>query len=250
MDRLQNKVAIVTGASSGIGLATADLFLAEGAKVAMVSRPSEHFQKIAEKNSGREGIALPYDISIESNWDEIVAKTLEAFGKIDILVNNAGIGLHTSGSYVDDFAQSSFDKVFSVNYYGAVYGMNRVLPKLQKGGSIVNVASVSGLHPIGDTAYSMTKAALINTTQQQALFWSQKGIRINCVCPGVTETNITAHVLSNPDSARYKRLLNMKMLAPVGKPEQIAKSILFLASDESDWITGIALVIDGGAMLN
>jgi NAD(P)-dependent dehydrogenase (short-subunit alcohol dehydrogenase family) len=255
--RLQNKTAIVTGASRGIGLAISEMFIKEGANVAMVSRPSEHLHREVERLNAAsyhsKALELAYDVSVEQNWDTIIHKTIDKFGKIDICVNNASMTVREPGAYVDNFSQQVFDKVFSVNLYAALYSMKRLLnlwSDSELKGNIVNILSTNAIHPIGNASHGSSKAALLSASKQQALFWAKKGLRINCISPGTTKTDLTKHIWDNPENARYIAKTSKSTLSPFGEPEDIAYAALFLASDEAKHITGINLIVDGGAILN
>jgi NAD(P)-dependent dehydrogenase (short-subunit alcohol dehydrogenase family) len=244
--RLANKTALVTGAGSGIGRACALAFVREGAEVALVGRRSSPLQQLCQEISGA-AVALPADLSLAADVDHVVAQTLERFGRIDILVNNAGILLPgTAESHTDEEWQQTFD----VNVR-AVWRLSRaVLPHMraQHGGSIINMASVLGLVAARNRlAYASSKGALVMLTRCMAVDHAPDKIRVNCICPGFVETPLTDGMLAhlpNPAAERERRA----QLHPLGlgRPEDVAGLAVYLASDESSWVTGAAFPVDGG----
>jgi meso-butanediol dehydrogenase/(S,S)-butanediol dehydrogenase/diacetyl reductase len=248
--RLEGKVALITGASSGIGRATALLFAREGAGLALGARREDRLKELLEEilAQGGRAVARRTDVSDESQVKELVDQALSAFGQIDILVNNAGIagGL----SPLEDQQEKEWLDVYRTNVLGTVFGTKHVAPHMikRKTGSIVNVASVAGIRSgAGGNAYSASKAAIINFTMTSACDLGEHNVRVNAVCPGLIETEMTKPVF---DLARQRgkewKLGSRCELRRYGHAQEVAHAILFLASDEASYITGQALPVDGG----
>jgi NAD(P)-dependent dehydrogenase (short-subunit alcohol dehydrogenase family) len=248
--RLEGKVAVITGASSGIGQATAVLFAREGARLALAARSQERLQETLDlvKKEGGEAIIKKTDVAVEEEVKDLIDATLETYGQIDILCNNAG----TPGdmSKLEDQDADTWRRVYETNVMGIVYGTKYVAKHMQERnhGAIVNVASVAGIRAgAGGNAYSASKAAVINFTQTSACDLGAYNVRVNVICPGLIETMMTKPVF---DYAREKgkmdRLGYRCELRRYGNPEEIGYAILFLASDEASFVTGQALAVDGG----
>jgi len=248
--RLNGKVAIITGAASGIGRATAILFGGEGAKLVLADADEEGLKETLElvRREGGEAITKRTNVSIEEEVKELIDSALGTYSQIDILCNNAGI----TGQIANLEEQTGDDwyKVYGVNVLGAVFATKHVAKYMQerKSGAIVNTASVAGIRSgAGGNAYSASKAALINFTQTAACDLGGFNVRVNAVCPGLIETGMTKPVF---DLARvrgkFDKLGSRCELRRYGRPEEVAHAILFLASDESSYITGQALPVDGG----
>ena len=245
--RLKDKVAIITGAANGIGLAAAKTFAREGAKVAMADfDESVGTQRAGELyEEGYEAAFFQVNVADRSSVDTMVQNVLGHFGKIDILVNNAGI---TRDGMLHKLAVEDFQKVVDVNLTGVFNCAQAVLPALiqQGSGKIINTSSVSGVYGnVGQTNYAATKAGVVGMTKTWAKELGRKGINVNAVAPGFIETGMTAKV---PE----KVLEQMKMLVPLGRlglPEDIANAYLFLASEESNYVNGTTLHVDGGIMM-
>ncbi|MGB9883208.1 MAG: SDR family NAD(P)-dependent oxidoreductase [Microgenomates group bacterium] len=244
--KLQNKVAIVTGAGSGIGQATAVLFAKEGAKVVVANRRVEKGEAtVAQiKNQGGEAIFIQTDVSRWEDVDNMVKKTVETYGKVDVLVNNAGIvrfgPLHQT-------SDQDWDDILNINLKGVFYGMKRVIPEMLKNGKgkIINIASIAGLVGFDQIGpYCASKGGVIALTREAALEYAKNKINVNCIAPGVIRTEMTAGMLE--DEMTKKGFENQTPYPRLGEPEDIANAALYLASDESDFVTGEVLVVDGG----
>lgn len=248
--RLDGKVAVITGAASGIGRATAVLFAREGAKLVLADVDEKGLKETLDLvgKEGGEAITKRTNVAIEEEVKGLMDSALRTYSQIDILCNNAGI----PGQIVNLEEQSGEDwcKVYAVNVLGAVFATKHVAKHMQerKSGAIVNTASVAGIRSgAGGNAYSAAKAAIINFTQTSACDLGGFNVRVNTVCPGLIETGMTKPIF---DLAREKgkvdKLGSRCELRRYGRPEEVAQAILFLASDESSYITGQALPVDGG----
>ena len=254
MNRLEGKVAIVTGGNSGVGAATAILFAKEGAKVVISARRKVQLEEIATKirEAGGEVLTVVTDISKPEDAKNLVAKTLEAYGKVDVLVNNAGV-LEEGLKPIDRVLDEDMNRIIDTNTKGSMYCMREVSAEMAKTGygSIINVASVAGVVGCGGAAYVASKAAIVGITRHTALRFAGTNIRCNAVCPGTIVTPMVADM--NPSN------LDPDMFGAMGKhsdlhvqpcmPEDVANILLFLASDESRAITGQSLVTDFGSTL-
>lgn len=244
--RLKNKVALITGAASGMGESTARVFAREGAKVVIADLLAHEGAKIAGSivASGGEAIFVQLDVADESQWQAAVRKTVAEYERLDILVNNAGI----SGAVPDLLDVEYFDKLMAVNTRGTFLGMKYAVPEMQKtgGGSIVNMSSISGFagQQFVHMGYNGAKAAIRVMSKSAAVQFGKDRIRVNSVHPGLMppmRTSVTA-----ADPALRERVLKTIPLGRAGEPEEAALAILFLASDEASYITGTELVVDGG----
>lgn len=251
MARLQGKVALITGGTSGIGEATARLFAVEGARVSFTGRRRELGEQIAAeiKASGGEALFVPGDVTDAAHCEQAVTATLAAFGRIDILFNNAGIVPHGT---IEETDEETWDRAFAVNVKG-VYWMTRLaLPimRSQGGGVIVNNASDWGIvGGPGHTAYSATKGAVVLMTKSVALDYARENIRVNAICPG--DTLVERWRTEHRDRAssfedELKAMGEALPLGRVGAVDEIARAVLFLASDDSSFMTGATLIVDGG----
>ena len=254
MGRLDGKVAMITGGNSGIGECTALLFAKEGAKVVISARRVAQLEAVAEKikAEGGEVLVVPCDIFKKEQCAEAVNKAVETFGKLDILVNNAGV-VDSGLEPIEKVTDETIDSLIDINAKGTLY-MAREAAKVMieaKAGSIVNVASVAGYTGGGGVAYVASKAAVIGMTKNIAMRCAVDKVRCNALCPGSVVTPMTSSM--NPANLDPNMMGAMAKHAdltlPVCKPDEIANTILFLASDEASAITGQVIVIDHGANL-
>jgi dihydroanticapsin dehydrogenase len=241
---IDGKVAIVTGGSRGIGFETAKLFSENGAKVVITSKNSQNLKDATNQISKL--LPIIADIRKEEDVKKVIEKTIEEFGKLDILVNNAGIFPRIK--QLHEISELEWNDVLDVNLNGQFRFTKFAIPYLQKSsGSIINVSSDAGLKAyegFNADAYSAAKAALIVLTKCWALEYAKDRIRVNCVCPGVVDTDMTKPFLQTEKDREF--MDNDHPLGRIGKPEEVAKSILFLASEDSSWTTGAILAVDGG----
>ena len=242
--QLKEKVAIITGGSRGIGFKTAKIFSENGAKVIISSKNPEHLEIAANQLKNTTPIAA--DIRNEKEVQNVVKETIKKFGKLDILINNAGIFPRIK--QLHEISELEWNEVLDVNLTGQFRFTKFAIPYLQKtSGTIVNVSSDAGLKAyegFNADAYSASKAALIALTKCWALEYAKDKIRVNCVCPGVIDTDMTKPFLKTEKDREF--MDKDHPLGRIGTPEEVAKSILFLASNDSAWTTGAILAIDGG----
>ena len=244
--RLQNKVALISGGAKGMGAVEAKIFAKEGAKVVIGDvLETEGKQIEAEINeTGGECLFVPLDVTDENQWNEAVAATLGRFGKLDILINNAGI--FRTGR-VEGTSSAEWDQVMDINAKGVFLGAKAAIPAMREagGGSIINLSSVAGLVGAAySTAYSASKGAVRLFTKSTAIQYATDGVRCNSIHPGVIQTDMTKEAIA--DSQFKAQRLDPTPLARLGQPEDVAYGALYLASDESSFVTGAELVIDGG----
>ena len=248
--RLEDKVAIITGAASGIGKATALLFAREGAKLVLADINEEALEEVVElvRREGGTAVAKRTNVADEEEVRNLVSLALDTYSHVDVLCNNAGI----AGAYpsVEDENADAWRAILDVNLMGAVYATKHVARHMQqrKSGSIVNTASVAGIRAgAGGNAYSASKAALINFTRTTACDLGGYNVRVNAVCPGLIETGMTQPIFDYARSSGKESKLGYRCeLRRYGRPEEVAAAILFLASDEASYITGQELPVDGG----
>jgi NAD(P)-dependent dehydrogenase (short-subunit alcohol dehydrogenase family) len=253
--RLDGKVAVITGGASGIGAATAALFVEEGARVVIGDMQTD----VGEQTAGRLGsscVFQPCDVSKEDDVAALVEAASSRWGSLDVIYNNAGFG--GAIGPVDSLTEDDYDITFDVLLKGVLFGMKHAarVMKAQESGSIISTASVAGLQTsYAPHLYNVAKAGVIQLTRSVANELAEQNIRVNCICPGFIATPLAAGApLSTTDAEVTERRLqrmrdqgeDSQPLKRVGEPSDIAKAALFLASDDSEWVTGIELVVDGG----
>jgi meso-butanediol dehydrogenase/(S,S)-butanediol dehydrogenase/diacetyl reductase len=248
--RLEGKVAVITGAASGIGRATALSFAREGAKLVLADWAEEGLKKTQElvQKEGGQAVIKKTNVAIEEEVKALIDLAFQTYSEIDAVCNNAGITGQLAG--LEDQDGEDWQKVYAVNVLSAVYTTKHVAKYFQKrrSGVIVNTASVAGIRSgAGGNAYSASKAALINFTQTAACDLGGFNVRVNAVCPGLIETGMTKPVFDMArERGKFEKLGSRCELRRYGRPEEVAAAILFLASDEASYITGQALPVDGG----
>lgn len=239
--RLETKVALITGGARGMGAAEALLFAREGAKVIIADILEAEGKKVETAISEARGEAffVRLDVTKASDWHSAIAETVARYGKLNVLVNNAGI---TDRASLEETSEEAWDRLLDVNAKGVFLGTKLVMPEMRKagGGSIINISSVSGMVSIGYPAYNASKGAVRAFTKNVAVEYSKDNVRVNSIHPGAIWTPMTDTSIS-----RAQRGSTIP-IGRVGEPEEVAFGVLFLASDESSYMTGSELVIDGG----
>jgi NAD(P)-dependent dehydrogenase (short-subunit alcohol dehydrogenase family) len=244
---MDGKVAVITGAASGIGGACALRFAREGARIAAldIAKPSaEHRDALAKAAS--DVLWAELDVRDEASIERAIAAVLARFGRIDALVNAAGV---SGFGAVDVLEASEWDRVLDINLKGTyLVSKHAVRPmKAQRSGSIVNLASIEGLEGMpGQAAYNASKGGVVVLTRNMAIDYGPLGVRVNCLCPGYIETPMTAMLRGGPLAHIHDQFVAMHMLGRAGQPEEVAACALFLCSDDASFVTGHALVVDGG----
>ncbi len=242
--RLQDKVAIITGAARGMGAAEARIFAKEGAKVVLGDIQVEDGQTVTQEiiDAGGQAIFIEMDVSKQSDWQRTIDAAISNFGKINVLVNNAGIIERDS---LEETTEETWDKIMAVNAKGVFLGTKAVIPHMKAagGGSIINISSISGMISVGYPAYNASKGAIRVFTKSAAVEYARDNIRVNSIHPGTIWTSMSTYKRAFTREERAKTI----PMRRVAEPEEIAYPALFLASDESSYITGSELVIDGGA---
>jgi len=248
--RLTGKIALITGGGTGIGRACALLFAREGARVAIAGRRREPLEETAEeiRALGGEALAVQCDVSKAADAARAVAETAARFGGLNVLVNSAGILSTTS---VEATSEEEWDRVMAANLKGPYLMSRAALGELRKagGGSIVNIGSILGLVAYRDrAAYCASKGGVTMLTKAMALDHAREGIRVNCICPAIVETDMVKAVIDKaPDPAAVRRARTATIpLGRMGRPEDPAHMAVYLASEESSWVTGAAFPLDGG----
>jgi NAD(P)-dependent dehydrogenase (short-subunit alcohol dehydrogenase family) len=231
--RLQDKVVVVTGGASGIGAATCLRMSEEGAHVVVLdASPGRTF----------DGLALPVDVRDEAGVRQAFEQIAGRYGRVDVVVNNAGVAVRHA---VHEADEADWTRILDVCVMGAFLCSKAALPLMTSGASIVHISSVTGITGVRSrAAYSSAKGALVALAKNMAMDYAPRGIRVNCVCPGFVRTPLTAALTSDPD--RCRRLTALHPLGRLGEAGDVANAIVFLSSEEASWITGHALVVDGG----
>lgn len=247
--RLRDKVAVITGAASGIGRAAAEIFSKEGAKVVVVDWKEEGEEVAGRiRDEGREAIFVLADASDPPQVKGMVKRTLEAFGRMDILYNNAAVGYSTPivvGS-VEELPEEDWDRVMRINLYSVYLCCKYSIPELRKTkGVILNTSSIMATGAVpGADAYTASKGGIISLSRSLAKKLGPEGVRVNVICPGTIATPMIAPILEDPEAVRRSEA--RIPLRRLGRPEEVARAALFLVSDEASYITGAVLFVDGG----
>jgi 3-oxoacyl-[acyl-carrier protein] reductase len=243
---LEGVRALVTGAGSGIGKAIARRLAAGGCRVAAMDVQEERVSEVARmiRDEGGDALAIAADVAKQEDVDRMTAETVSAFGGLDVIVNNAGVG---SAAFIESVKDPEIERVFAVNLVGVIRITRAATPHLKESGRgrIVNVASVEGIRGSGLLpVYSATKAGVIGVTRANAVELARFGVTVNAVCPGPIQTEMLSPLLA--DEGYLKKLIKGVPMRRLGVPEDVAGAVAFFASDESSFITGNVLVIDGG----
>jgi len=254
MSHMTDKVALITGASSGIGRATAEAFAAKGARVVLAARREEELATLVKEIEARGGkaTAIRTDVSVAGDVEKLVVHALETFGRLDYAVNNAGI--EGQWALVSDLPEEEWDRVLGINLKGTFLCLkyeSRAMLAGGRGGAIVNVGSVNSfLGFASGSAYVASKHGLIGLTTSVSAELSPQGIRVNLICPGIVDTPMHRRARGAIGDALYDQVLQHSVhVRRAGRPEEIARSIVFLCSDEASYITGTTLTPDGGFTL-
>ncbi len=250
MTRLAGKSAVITGGGTGIGQAIALAFAREGAQVAVAGRRKEKLDETLHllQQAGCSALALECDVTKAADTQRMVKAAEDAFGKVNVLVNNAGA---LSVSTIENISEDDWDRVMAANVKGPFLMSRAALPAMRRagGGSVINVGSVLGIVAIRDrAAYCASKGAVTMLTKAMALDHAQDNIRVNCLCPSIVESDMTRNLFADTEAgrqARESRLASIP-LGRFGKPADIAGLAVFLASEESSWMTGTVIPVDGG----
>jgi NAD(P)-dependent dehydrogenase (short-subunit alcohol dehydrogenase family) len=248
--RLSGKVALITGGGTGIGRAIALAFAREGASVAVAARRLEKLKEAVNEieSQGGKGLAIECDVTSAAGVDRAVRAAKERFGRLNVLVNNAGI-LHVST--VEGISEEDWDRLMTVNIKGPFLMSRAVLPEFRKsgGGAIVNIGSVLGLVAVKDrAAYCASKGGVTMLTKAMAMDHAHENIRVNCICPSIVETELVRGVFDETEKGQALRKARIATipLGRMGSPADVAEMAVFLASEESSWLTGAAIPLDGG----
>lgn len=249
--KLKGKTAVVTGASSGMGREIAYFFAKEGANVMAVARRAERLNQLVEDTKKFDGKVIAYsaDVTDKDKVESMIDEAIKQFGKLDILVNNAGIMDDMSG--IGDVSDELIDKVFDINVKSVFFGMRKAVKHFEEvgGGNIINVASIGGLHGgIAGATYTASKHAVVGLTKNTGYMYANKNIRCNAICPGGIATEIsTGNFMQNINQEGAARIgIGLALNPRYGQPSEIASVAVFLASDDSGYINGQCLQVDGG----
>lgn len=246
MDRLKDKVALITGGGSGIGRASCRLFAEHGAKVVVADSVAEGGEQSVQDITvaGGQASFVQADVSKSADVQSMIRHTVQTYGRVDILFNNAGI--EGPSATLVNYDEDAWERVIAIDLTSVYLGMKYVIPEMikQGGGVILSTASVAGMVGFpGSGAYAAAKAGVINLTRVVALEYANKNIRVNCICPGIIATPMAQRVMGErPDD----RVVRLEPIGRLGQAQDIANAALFLASDESSFATGAPFVIDGG----
>ena len=247
--QLQGKVALVTGAAAGIGAGIAERLCASGASVLLFDIDGDGaLHRATELRSPTRTLALQGDVASEEDVERAIATAVERFGALDVLVNNAGVEITHP---VTSFAAEAWDRQLDVNLKGTFLFCKHAIPKMRRGGSIINIASIRAfVSYAGGAAYDASKAGLIGLTRASALDHGRDGIRVNAICPGYMQTPMLDQwlaTLEDPDETMQK-LIAAHPLGRIGTPRDVADAVLFFASDAASFVTGASLLVDGGLL--
>jgi NAD(P)-dependent dehydrogenase (short-subunit alcohol dehydrogenase family) len=249
---MRGKVVLVTGAGVGIGRAVCERFAEEGAEVVVTSRTQSHLDETASSVAaiaGRAPLALPLDVGEREAVDGVIAEVRERFGGIDVVCNNAGIDLPRAPR-LDEVTDDEWEGIFRVNVTGMFYVCRAALPLMPEGGAIVNVGSMNSFVAWpNDAPYTASKGAVLQFSRALALDVADRNIRVNCVCPGIIDTPLTRSFIDGAEDpeavvAEYEAVAPLRRM---GTAREVANCVLFLASDEASFVTGAALLVDGGS---
>jgi NAD(P)-dependent dehydrogenase (short-subunit alcohol dehydrogenase family) len=250
---LQGKAAIITGAATGIGRATAILFARAGARLTVADTRADELERtVAQvKDAGGEAVAVTADLARPEDCAQVVAAAIETAGRLDVVFNNAGVGTMVVGGTVETIELYKWDLALDVNVRAMYLVSRAAIPALRRagGGSIINTASVSAFRGSASRpshAYAASKGAVLALTRAMAASYGRDRIRVNAICPGTIRTRLTADIIERVEreAAEGRQI----PLGRVGEPEDIARCALFLASDDASWISGTEIVVDGGAL--
>jgi len=244
LKRLEGKIAVITGGNSGIGLATAEQFVAEGAYVYITGRRQQELDA-AVKQIGRNVTGVQGDVANLADLDRLYAQVRKEKGRVDIVFANAGLGTR---AMIGEITEEQFDFIFGINVRGLVFTVQKALPLMPDGGAILlnaSLASISGLPAAG--LYSATKAAVRSFARTWTVELSPRRIRVNVISPGWTDTPIVGRTMTPEQAQQFKAAIPATVpLGRIGRPEEVAKVAVFLASEESSYVAGVELFVDGG----